>query len=79
MPPGRPRRLPRPARISRLAKSLGSRLLRYSWVIVRRGRRQEKSVSLPNGVLPVPFFAQAREKARQTACMANLKQIGLAT
>lgn len=25
-----------------------------------------------------PVFAQAREKARQTACLANLKQIGLA-
>jgi prepilin-type N-terminal cleavage/methylation domain-containing protein/prepilin-type processing-associated H-X9-DG protein len=25
-----------------------------------------------------PVFAQAREKARQTACMSNLKQIGLA-
>jgi prepilin-type N-terminal cleavage/methylation domain-containing protein/prepilin-type processing-associated H-X9-DG protein len=26
-----------------------------------------------------PVFAQAREKARQTACLSNLKQIGLAT
>src|SRR6266496_6660930 len=25
-----------------------------------------------------PVFAKAREKARQTACMSNLKQIGLA-
>ncbi|MFQ6132496.1 MAG: type II secretion system protein, partial [Armatimonadota bacterium] len=25
-----------------------------------------------------PVFAQAREKARQTACLSNLKQIGLA-
>src|SRR4028118_1628834 len=25
-----------------------------------------------------PVFAQAREKARQTACVSNLKQIGLA-
>jgi prepilin-type N-terminal cleavage/methylation domain-containing protein len=24
-----------------------------------------------------PVFAQAREKARQTACMSNMKQIGL--
>ncbi len=26
-----------------------------------------------------PVFAQAREKARQTSCLSNLKQIGLAT
>lgn len=26
-----------------------------------------------------PVFAQAREKARQTSCMSNLKQIGLGT
>lgn len=26
-----------------------------------------------------PVFAQAREKARQAACMSNLKQVGLAT
>src|SRR5690348_3498076 len=26
-----------------------------------------------------PVFAQAREKARQTACLSNLKQIGLGT
>src|SRR5580704_7489517 len=26
-----------------------------------------------------PVFAQAREKARQTSCISNLKQIGLAT
>ncbi|MBI5830728.1 MAG: DUF1559 domain-containing protein [Armatimonadetes bacterium] len=26
-----------------------------------------------------PVFAQAREKARQTACLSNLKQLGLAT
>ena len=26
-----------------------------------------------------PVFAQAREKARQTACLSNLKQVGLAT
>lgn len=26
-----------------------------------------------------PVFAQAREKARQTACLSNLRQIGLAT
>ncbi len=26
-----------------------------------------------------PVFAQAREKARQTACMSNLRQVGLAT
>src|SRR5204862_3254417 len=26
-----------------------------------------------------PVFAQAREKARQTGCLSNLKQIGLAT
>ena len=25
-----------------------------------------------------PVFAQAREKARQTSCLSNLKQIGLA-
>lgn len=25
-----------------------------------------------------PVFAQAREKARQTACLSNLKQVGLA-
>lgn len=25
-----------------------------------------------------PVFAQAREKARQTACLSNMKQIGLA-
>src|SRR3569833_3782856 len=25
-----------------------------------------------------PVFAQAREKARQTACMSNLRQVGLA-
>jgi len=25
-----------------------------------------------------PVFAQAREKARQTACLSNLRQIGLA-
>src|SRR5256714_3015137 len=26
-----------------------------------------------------PVFAQAREKARQTACLSNLRQIGVAT
>ncbi|MGC4046639.1 MAG: DUF1559 domain-containing protein [Armatimonas sp.] len=26
-----------------------------------------------------PVFAQAREKARQTSCLSNMKQIGLAT
>lgn len=26
-----------------------------------------------------PFFAQAREKARQTSCLSNMKQIGTAT
>src|SRR5438034_11408057 len=26
-----------------------------------------------------PVFAQAREKARQTSCLSNLKQIGLAS
>ena len=26
-----------------------------------------------------PVFAKAREKARQTSCLSNLKQIGLAT
>ncbi len=26
-----------------------------------------------------PVFSQAREKARQTACLSNLRQIGLAT
>ncbi len=26
-----------------------------------------------------PVFAQAREKARQTACLSNMKQAGLAT
>src|SRR5438105_8277215 len=26
-----------------------------------------------------PVFAQAREKARSTACLSNLKQIGMAT
>jgi prepilin-type N-terminal cleavage/methylation domain-containing protein len=26
-----------------------------------------------------PVFAQAREKARATACMSNIKQLGLAT
>ena len=26
-----------------------------------------------------PVFAQAREKARQTSCLSNLKQIGTAT
>ncbi|HVK06255.1 MAG TPA: prepilin-type N-terminal cleavage/methylation domain-containing protein, partial [Armatimonadaceae bacterium] len=25
-----------------------------------------------------PVFAQAREKARQTSCMSNMKQLGLA-
>jgi len=25
-----------------------------------------------------PVFAQAREKGRQTACLANIKQLGLA-
>src|SRR5437764_7841158 len=26
-----------------------------------------------------PVFAQAREKARQTTCLSNMKQIGIAT
>ena len=26
-----------------------------------------------------PAFAQAREKARQTACLSNMRQIGMAT
>lgn len=26
-----------------------------------------------------PVFAKAREKARQTACLSNLKQLGMAT
>jgi prepilin-type N-terminal cleavage/methylation domain-containing protein len=26
-----------------------------------------------------PVFAQAREKARQTVCMSNLRQIGMAS
>ena len=26
-----------------------------------------------------PVFAQAREKARQTACLSNVKQLGLGT